>query len=76
MLPPPLPPAPEGIAITHTAADRWPGGSGQYAACAASVREAWEQGLVNCAKSQPRSYCRYEAAELQEQRMAACEAVR
>lgn len=76
MLPPPLPPPPGGIFVTHSAVDRWPGGSGQYAACAALAREVWEQRLVNCVKSQARSYCRHEAAELHKQYMASCEAVR
>lgn len=76
MLPPPLPPPPGGIFVTHSAVDRWPGGSGQYAVCAAFAREVWEQWLVNCAKSQTRSYCRHEAAELHKQYMASCEAVR
>ncbi len=76
MLPPPLPPPPGGIFVTHSAVDRSPGGSEGYAACAASAREMWEQWLVNCAKYQARSYCRYGAGELLEQRMASCEAVR
>lgn len=76
MLPPALPPPPGGIAVTHSAVDRTPGGSGSYAACAALAREVWEQWLVNCAKHQAGSYCRYEAGELSEPRMASCEAVR
>ena len=76
MLPPPLPPPPGGIFVSHSAVDRTPGGSGSYAACAALAREVWQQRLVDCAKHQPRSYCRYEAGELLEQRMASCEAVR
>lgn len=69
-VPPQLPPAPEGIFVTHEATNyRAPS---SYHQCMSYAREMWEEDTAKCSTYSSRYSCKKEASELHQERVDSC----